>query len=105
MIPRRSRSGLFNLDAHHLSLAIAKKTLDGNHFMTAQKTIDREPPPFKINDRIYFKSKQPGKWDLNGDLDTELSVLSAMEITYTLKIKPLEKQGHATSKMQYLNHQ
>ena len=26
--------------------------------------MDREPPSFKIGDRVYFKSKQPGKWDL-----------------------------------------
>ena len=30
-------SGLLNLEAHHLALAIAKKTLDENHFRTAQK--------------------------------------------------------------------
>ena len=26
--------------------------------------MDREPPSFKIGDRVYFKNKQPGKWDL-----------------------------------------
>ena len=26
--------------------------------------MDREPPSFKIGDRVYFKKKQPGKWDL-----------------------------------------
>ena len=52
------------MEAHHLALAIAKKTLDENHFRTAQKTTDREPPSFKIGDRVYFKNKQPGKWDL-----------------------------------------
>ena len=57
-------SGLPNLEAHQLDLAIAKKTLDENHFRTAQKTMDREPPSFKIDDRVYFKNKQPGKWDL-----------------------------------------
>ena len=31
-------SGLLNLDAHCLALAIAKKTLDKNHFRTVQKT-------------------------------------------------------------------
>ena len=57
-------SGLLNLEAHHLALAIAKKTLDKNHFRTAQKTANREPPSFKIGDRVYFKNKQSGKWDL-----------------------------------------
>ena len=26
--------------------------------------MDREPPSFKIGSRVYFKNKQPGKWDL-----------------------------------------
>ena len=26
--------------------------------------MDRTPPTFKIGDRVYFKNKQPGKWDL-----------------------------------------
>ena len=57
-------SGLLNLEAHQLTLAVAKKTLDENHFRTPQKTIDREPPSFKLGDRVYFKNKPPGKWDL-----------------------------------------
>ena len=57
-------SGLLNLEAHHLSLATAKKTLGENCLRTTQKTMDREPPSFKIGNRVYFKKKQPGKWDL-----------------------------------------
>ena len=57
-------SRLLNLEAHHLALAIAKKTLDENCFRTAQKTTNREAPSLKIGDRVYFKNKQPGKWDL-----------------------------------------
>ena len=57
-------SGLLNLEAHHLALAIAKKTLDENCFRTAQKTTNREAPSFKIGDRVYFKKKHAGKWDL-----------------------------------------
>ena len=52
------------MEAHYLALAIAKKTLDENCFRTAQKTTEREPPSFKIDDRVYFKNMQPGKWDL-----------------------------------------
>ena len=26
--------------------------------------MDREPPSFKLGDRVYLKKKQPGKWDL-----------------------------------------
>ena len=57
-------SGMLNLEAHRLMLAIAKKTLDKNCFKAAHKTMDRKPPTFKIGDRVYFKNKQPGKWDL-----------------------------------------
>ena len=56
-------SGLLNLEAHRLALAIVKKTLDEYHFRTAQKTIDRKPPSFNIGNRFYFKNKHPGKWD------------------------------------------
>ena len=57
-------SRMLNLEAHRLALAIAKKTLDVNRFKTAQKTMDQTPPSFKIGDRVYFKNKQPSKWDL-----------------------------------------
>ena len=57
-------SRLINLEAHCLALAIAKKMLDENHFRTTQKTMDRQPPSFKLGDRVYFKNKQPGKSDL-----------------------------------------
>ena len=57
-------SGLLILKAHWLALAITKTTLDENCFRTAQKTSDRKPPSFNIGDRVYFKNKQPGKWDL-----------------------------------------
>ena len=30
-------SGMLNLEAHSLALAIAKKTLDGNHFRTGSE--------------------------------------------------------------------
>ena len=43
-------SGMLNLEAHRLALAIAKKALDENHFKTAQKTMDRTPPSFQIGD-------------------------------------------------------
>ena len=54
-------SRLLNIEAHQLALAIAKKTLDENHFRTAQKTTNREAPSFKIGDIVYSKNKQPGK--------------------------------------------
>ena len=76
-------SGILNLEAHRLALAITKKTLDENCFKTVQKTTDRQPPSFQIGDRVYFKNKQPSKWTSNGDLVTELSELSAMDTSYT----------------------
>ena len=50
-------SRILNLEAHRLTLSIAKKALDENHFNTTQKTMDRTPPSFKIGDRVYFKNK------------------------------------------------
>ena len=55
---------MINLEAHRLALAITKKTLDEKCFKTAQKTMDRQPPSFKIGDRVYFKNSQPRKADL-----------------------------------------
>ena len=55
---------MLNLEAQRLILAIAKKSLNENHFKAAHKAMDRTPPTFKIGDRVYFKTKQPGKWDL-----------------------------------------
>ena len=26
--------------------------------------MDRKPPSFNIDNKVYFKNKQPGKWDL-----------------------------------------
>ena len=54
-------SGMLNLEAHRLALAIAKKILDENRFKTAQKIMDCTPPSFKIGDKVYFKNKQPSK--------------------------------------------
>ena len=56
--------GLLNLETHRLALAVAKKTLNENRFKTAQKTMARDKPAFQVGDCVYFKNKQPGKWDL-----------------------------------------
>ena len=63
-------SGRVNLEHHCLTLAIAKMTMDENHFRYTQKTMDRKPPSFQLGDRVYFKNKQPGKW---GIVHTELN--------------------------------
>ena len=57
-------SGLLCLDQHRLSLSIVKKYLDDHRFLTAEKTTDRAEPGFQVGDRVYFKNKTPGKWDL-----------------------------------------
>ena len=84
-------SGRLNLEANRHLLAIAKKTLDENQFKTAQKTMDRTPPSFKIGDRLYFKTSSPANGILNVDPDIGLFILSAMDTTYILKTRPLEK--------------
>ena len=57
-------SGQINLENHCLALAIAKKTLGGICFRTAQKNTNRKPLTFQLGNRVYFQNKQPGKWDL-----------------------------------------
>ena len=57
-------SGMLNLETHRLALAIAKKILDENRFAATQKMITRDKPAFQVGDHVYFKNKQPGKWDL-----------------------------------------
>ena len=53
-----------DLESHLLALAIAKKTLDENKFKHAQKMTNFTSPNFKGTNRVFFKNKQPGKWDL-----------------------------------------
>ena len=57
-------SGKLHLETHRLALVIAKKTLDENRFTATQKTLARDNPAFQVGDHVYFKNKQPGKWDL-----------------------------------------
>ena len=56
--------GKLHLETHRLALVIAKKTLDENRFTATQKTNSRNTPAFQVGDCVYFKNKQPGKWDL-----------------------------------------
>ena len=87
-------SGKLHLETCRLALAIAKKTLDENRFTATQKTVSRDNPTFQIGDHVYFKNKQPGKWDLKWR--PRLSVLSAMDITST---RLQEKHDPAMSKI------
>ena len=83
---------MVNLETHRLALVIAKKTLDENRVKTAQKTMARHKPAFQVGDHVYFKNKQPGKWDLKWrPRYVELSALSMTDISSTSKTKLLEK--------------
>ena len=57
-------SGMLNLETHRLALAIAKKTLVENRLTATQKTVARDKAAFQVGDHVYFKNRQPGKWDL-----------------------------------------
>ena len=57
-------SSMLNPEIHRLALAIANKILDENRFKTAQKTMAWENPAFQVGDRVCFRNRQPGKWDL-----------------------------------------
>ena len=57
-------SGMLDLETQRLALAIAKKTLDEKGFTTSQKMMARDKPAFQVGECVYFKNKQPGKWDL-----------------------------------------
>ena len=57
-------SGMLNMETHRLALAIVKKTLDENRFTATQKMLVRDKAAFQIGDCVYFKNKQPLKWDL-----------------------------------------
>ena len=87
---------MINLEAHKITVAIAKNTLDENCFKTAQMTMDRQPPSFKIGDRAYFKNKQPGKWDLKWRLGYRI-----IQIECDRHLLHIENQ--ATQKVQSCN--
>ena len=56
--------GKLHLETHRLALAITKKPLDENRFTATQKTLSRDNLAFQVGDHVYFKNKQPGRWDL-----------------------------------------
>ena len=89
-------SGLLNLEAHQIALAIAKKTLGENHFRTSQKIMDKEPHTFKLGDRVYFKNKQPVKWDLKWRPRYKIIHIEHDGHYPHIKKGPQGRQGHAT---------
>ena len=97
-------SGMLNLEMHRLALAIAKKTLDENWFKVAQKTMDHTPPSFKIGEGFTSRTNSPANGTLNGGQGIELSTLSMMDISYTLKTKPPEKYNPVMWRTSSWNH-
>ena len=55
--------GMLNQETHRLALAIAKNALDENKFTATHKTMPRDKSALQIGDCVYFKNKQPSKWD------------------------------------------
>ena len=88
-------SSMLNLETHRLALAIAKKTLDEKRFKTAQKTMACEKPAFQVEDHVYFKNKQPGKWDLKWRPGYRIVHIDTMDVSYISKTKPPEKYNLA----------
>ena len=64
--------------------------------------MDRGPPSFKIGDRVYFKNKQPGKWDLRWRSGYRIVCIECDGHYLHIENQATGKQGHATSKMQLL---
>ena len=89
---------MINLEAHRLALAIAKKTLDENHFTTAQKTMDRQPPSSRLVTGYILKNKQPRKWDLKQRLGYRI-----VQIECNRHFLHIENQ--ATGKSMILQHE
>ena len=52
-------SARLNLETRQLSLAIKKRC-----WTKIILRMHRKPPSFQLGDRVYFKNKQPRKWDL-----------------------------------------
>ena len=83
---------------------IAKQTLDENRFKHAQKTLNHTSPDFKVSDRIFFKTKQPGKWDLKWRAGCR-SVCKEHNGHYLhTENQATGKLDPAMSRMLYMNH-
>ena len=88
-------SGIINLETHRLALAITKKTLDENRFTATSKTMARDKPAFQIGDRVYFKNKQPGKWDFKWRPGYRIVRIEHDGHFIHIKTRPLEKYNLA----------
>ena len=91
-------SGMLHLEAHCLALPIAKKILDENQFRTSQKTTNREALSFKIGDRVYFRNKQSGKWDLKWRPGYQIVCIEHDGHYIHIKNQATRKQDHVMSR-------
>ena len=95
---------MIKLGSHCLALTIAKKTLNENRFKNAQKTMDHTPPSFQVGDRVYFKNKQAGKWDLKWRARYRIVHIKCDGCYLHVKNQATGRSNQAMSKM-YMNHQ
>ena len=56
--------GKLHLEMHRLTLAIAKKPFMKIDLQPPKRLFQGTTQPFKLEIVVYFKNKQPGKWDL-----------------------------------------
>ena len=62
--PRRSWFQNAKPRSTQTSSSYSKEDPGQKQIQMTQKNMDQTPPSFKIQDRVYFKNKQPSKWDL-----------------------------------------
>ena len=64
MIPRRFKIWPTQPGSTLSSPSHCQENTRWKFLQNCPETTDREPPSFKIDNRVYFKNKQPGKLDL-----------------------------------------
>ena len=98
-------SGMLNLETNRLALAIAKKTLDENRFTATQKMMTGDKAAFQVGDHVYFKNKQPGKWDLKWRPGYRIVCIEHDRHFIHIKNQALEKYKLAMLQTLSWNHQ
>ena len=98
-------SGCLDLKSHCLALATVKKTLDENEFKHAQKMTYHTPPNLKADNRVFFKNKQPGKWELKWRAGYMIVCIEYNSHYLHIKAKLQEKLDPAMWKILYTNCQ
>ena len=60
--------------------------------------MDREPPSFKIGDRVYFKNKQLEKWNLKWRPGYRIVHVKCDKNYLHIENQATGRQGYATSR-------